>query len=57
MGGGVIYWDKDGGVIYRGDVCGGGDIVDVAMDVSDVCWRLSLECQEDGSSCGSVGGV
>ena len=57
MGGGVIYWDKDDGVIYRGDVCGGGDIVDVAMDVGDVCWRLSLECQEDGSSCGSVGGV
>ena len=38
-------------------MCGGGDVVDVAMDVEVVCWRLSLECQEDGSSSVRVGGV
>ena len=36
---------------------GGGDVVDVAMGVDVVCWRLSLECQEDGSSSVCVGGV
>ncbi len=42
-GGGVVYQDRDGGVVYRGDVYGGGDIVNVAMDVDVVCWRLSME--------------
>ena len=36
---------------------GGGDVVDVAMGVEIVYWRLSLECQEDGSSGVRVGGV
>ena len=53
-GGGVVFRDKGGGV----DVMyGGGDVVDVAMDVEVVCWRMSLEYREDGSSCVRVGGV